>query len=800
VPVLEGNRATTDRRSRFWLRSITWAAGRTPLDARESAVLLWRELRSAVPFAIAWGLLGILTMDLTIRSGGAPWNVMWICATPLVCGLCTCLGDNWRQTFRFLTDRGLSPAIVWLTKHAVWFSLAVGLVLLFGLWDIATIGLMKAPSVSQSPLTAWARLGELRYLHPSHLSLRLFQDEMALRHISLVASLGLSLYLVGHLCSLWFRRVAVAVGIALVSGVLLFGWHAFTGGVDIPNLYATWPLAIVLLLASLVTVGGWMHERAGWRHRLQQAAWIVVPIVGVMVASLWYRANQIPMVALDFNWKSTVEGMQRSDLAWTSRWRTVFGNLEVQFANLEARYDNRTGPFSEHQLRWLREDLGIAPAEDEPSENAAAADDAADQPDQQDGAGAGDMGMGGPFDEDFMAGGFGGGEMMSGGVPYDPWDHLLEDEAARRTIEQLSALAADLKAAPAEPQIHPTIWEPRTRHWIQRVTLIGKVLAAAAQQHAAAGDLDAAWEKLHTGLVLTDYLQRQVVQPLDLHGTWLARETILQQIHAWAAHPDQTQQRLQTAREAVVQGRILAPAEQFVQRRYAWERQQVESNETLHAVLRPSERERAVRLMTVITAGYRHQHLHGHRAGTDDPLLNWPWLSPDITEQHIERWTATTPWVTNTSFGFGSHQMLDLRPLVATQSATLLVLDLQSWRLEHGEFPATLLELVADAEGKELPRDPYTGIYFSYAPKGFPAPVLIAGGTGHAEDFVVPAKTPLLWSSGPHRADILRSTDGEFYRSSVAAGNNPPTGPNAQPAAEDTTRLLFVILGRWPWQ
>src|SRR5690606_2934636 len=112
VPAFEGNRATTDRRSRFWLRSITWAAGRTPLVARESAVLLWREVRSAVPFAIAWGLLGILMVDLLMRGRNGPWNVLWICATPLVCGLFTCLGDNWRQTFRFLTDRGLSPAIV----------------------------------------------------------------------------------------------------------------------------------------------------------------------------------------------------------------------------------------------------------------------------------------------------------------------------------------------------------------------------------------------------------------------------------------------------------------------------------------------------------------------------------------------------------------------------------------------------------------------------------------------------------------------------------------------------------------
>src|SRR5690606_1082954 len=178
----------------------------------------------------------------------------------------------------------------------------------------------------------------------------------ALRHVSLVASLGLSLYLIGHLCSLWFRRVAVAVGIAIVAGILLGGWHALVATVDIPNLYATWPLAIVLLAASLLTASGWMHERAGWRYALQRFAWVAVPLVGVTLASLWYRANQIPMVALDFNWQAIAAGMQRSDPAWTSRWRTVFGNLEVQFGNLAPA-------FSERQNRWLRQDLGIMPEE-----------------------------------------------------------------------------------------------------------------------------------------------------------------------------------------------------------------------------------------------------------------------------------------------------------------------------------------------------------------------------------------------------------------------------------------------------
>src|SRR5690606_30842401 len=150
------------------------------------------------------------------------------------------------------------------------------------------------------------------------------------------------------------------------------------------------------------------------------------------------------------------------------------------------------------------------------------------------------------------------------------WEDLLEDDATLATLDQLTSLAADLEASTTPPQINPIIWEPLTQHWMQRVTLIGKVLAAAAQQHAAAGDLDAAWEKLHAGLVLTDYLQRQVVNPLDLAGTWNAREAILQQIHAWAADPEQTIERLRAAGEVLNEFRLDPAIQSMNRRRYAW--------------------------------------------------------------------------------------------------------------------------------------------------------------------------------------------------------------------------------------
>jgi hypothetical protein len=58
----------------------------------------------------------------------------------------------------------------------------------------------------------------------------------------------------------------------------------------------------------------------------------------------------------------------------------------------------------------------------------------------------------------------------------------------------------------------------------------------------------------------------------------------------------------------------------------------------------------------------------------------------------------------------------------ANRRAALLRMALVAYRIEHGELPATLNNLVQDGYFEQLPRDPYSGLDYLYFPEGFPEP------------------------------------------------------------------------------
>ena len=784
----EGNRNTTDGRSRLWQRSLIRAANRTPLSMRTASVLVWRELRSAVPFAIIWGLIGVLMVDFMTRGvWGSGTDFLWLIATPILCGLMTCAGDNRRQTYRFLTDRGLNPLTVWLTKHAVWFSLALGLLVIFATYD----NLTSSYDNQRANAGAWSVLkdvfGTLRTEDPNVYAF--FADEIALRHLSLVTTLGLTLYLVGHVCSLWFRKVILALSVAAVAGVFLLGWHLMLAGFDISFALTTWPLLLAALAASLATVRGWMHEAAGWRTKLAKAAWVVIPVAASVFGALWYRANQIPLVDPGFDWQARVRQMNSTNVDWWSRWEVVRGNIDIQFSR-------HPDTIASKKLEWFLEDMGYEIPEDSP----------AVMEEMEDGASG-------------MAGGDYGGEaygMMAGEfTPYDPWENILTDPPTQATVEQLLSLAKDLETQ--TPSINPKIWFrqwPPANSWL---ATLGDVIVAAAHTQTADGDLDKAWQTLAAGQRLTLYLPTQILSQVDLTNCFDAREAILQEMHAWAAHPDQTIDRLEQAYTMMTKHGTFESVWPMFERQYAHYRNLIETGEIENYTpqvadwLRPFEDERLIRLASVIMAGRLDgstRQAVSDRYGYEASTL--PWVSPDITPLHIGRWKATTHWLPDV---FGVGMAFDFRPVITTEAATRLILKLHLYRLEHGNFPTTLDEIGKPPDVR-IHRDPYSGQKFGYAPDGFSRPTHILSAQQHMrqDDFILPTNAPLLWSSGGVNGDIVLAANGQHYMS-TAGGRDldkyPPRGrlsalvmdPDANRDDEygNSNRILLVILGRRPW-
>jgi hypothetical protein len=89
----------------------------------------------------------------------------------------------------------------------------------------------------------------------------------------------------------------------------------------------------------------------------------------------------------------------------------------------------------------------------------------------------------------------------------------------------------------------------------------------------------------------------------------------------------------------------------------------------------------------------------------------------------------------------------------ACRRATQLRLALAIYRLDHGEYPTWLSELVPEYL-KSLPFDPYLGQPFQYAAEGLDRPLIWRSNNGMFQE--IPGSTPLVWSVGPGNARLIK--------------------------------------------
>jgi type II secretory pathway pseudopilin PulG len=90
----------------------------------------------------------------------------------------------------------------------------------------------------------------------------------------------------------------------------------------------------------------------------------------------------------------------------------------------------------------------------------------------------------------------------------------------------------------------------------------------------------------------------------------------------------------------------------------------------------------------------------------------------------------------------------------AQRSATLLILAIEAYRLEHGALPGTLDELVGPYL-TQMPRDPYSGDNFRYYPQGIQRSF-----TNRWSHAILP-QTPFLWSCGQLLLPVTSGQQGD---------------------------------------
>ena len=163
----------------------------------------------------------------------AGFSLVGLMACPALCGVWAYRHDQSGQGYRFLADRGVSPSLVWLSKHLVrlpvvvaYVAFAVVIALVFGHLNVM---------VALTIFTFWTPLAVVSYS-------------------------------VGQLVGQTIRSPIVSSFLACVCSGLLIGGSQYLRAIHMPAVFDLVPVAILFFVS-------WFHSRDWMEERNTVAAW-----------------------------------------------------------------------------------------------------------------------------------------------------------------------------------------------------------------------------------------------------------------------------------------------------------------------------------------------------------------------------------------------------------------------------------------------------------------------------------------------------------------------------------------------
>jgi hypothetical protein len=251
--------------------------------------LVWQHGRQSVAMILA--VLAVILISVTVATVGY-WKwpryqsisnpisfyfgiVPSLAAIPLL-GLSAFLADQSRQGYRFLTDRGVPPKYIWLSRQFV-LLLPVALVLPL----LLSLAFLLAPSNASRDFISNAS-----------------NIVVAMGYVLGYVVIGAT---VGQLCSMFFSSGILAGVFGIVLTVLLAGWGWLMLFWQVDWLWSVLPIPLALLLASRLRTPNWLLQRNTLRAWLLPALVLAVPTVVILTAVPLYRIYQIPVVGPRFS-------------------------------------------------------------------------------------------------------------------------------------------------------------------------------------------------------------------------------------------------------------------------------------------------------------------------------------------------------------------------------------------------------------------------------------------------------------------------------------------------------------------
>ncbi len=713
--------------SRRWLASIPVAKNRDRLFRKAEKGRLISELPSEARdyesnlFALsAKRDRGAMFGRLIWQTWRQSWRMMLlmlilfpvislpVITMPLVAaimGSLVFLPDQEQRRYRFFTEHEAPPRMVWLARQIPWLAaLAAGVLSTIVLWQF----LAEGPDYSWPSITKG--LSNWPYNRSIHGA-----GELQLGFVlgvTLVACAG------GQWVSMLIRSGILAAFSAVVIGGLLYGWALLMLTMHLNLVWSLLPIAVMFLWASWLRAPDWVSENRRWTARAKVAAAVMIPAAVLVAAVADFRVHQVPDVSPGFD-VATYE-------------RQLQANLAAGRATAELYRE------AAHRLTKRPSVPDSAPAS------------AWDQ-------------------------------QINGRPPTSDY---------RRWLARSSAAIPLLLEAGKRPVC--LFDDPRTQsRWpfYADGDEFAELLVASARQMEADGDFDGALDRYFATFNVIS--QTDVYQRADF-------SSVFRQIQNWGAQRGQSSDRIRRAIKRVksLDSRILK-SDDMIASSYVLGRRVVEGesmsiwlfaradwhSNPLWNELMPWEKQRAVQILNLLTAvaKARLQQMQATLDGDEEgnnlfksrglaqycwsPLIDggyfattpWTGRPADDPQRREEDWLKTT-WPDMTTMAILSRQVAtDFARFETQRRATIIVLAIEAYRLDHGALPKSLSELAPDYVDK-VPLDPYSGLEFKYYADGIPAPPDVAdkqafdrpaGYTTDNPGFGFRFNRPVIWSTGP---------------------------------------------------
>jgi ABC-type transport system involved in multi-copper enzyme maturation permease subunit len=742
--------------ARFWPASISENRGSRAAMLSRLVWQTWRDGRTLLLVPLGVGLLLLLGVTAVIEMltvASEPTAAALVCSVFLVPALYGALAfsaDQRRERYRYLSEHAGRPRYVWLARHIVWLGTLVVIALAFFLVMFALV-LVMFRAANARFTEGFVRWGQ----HPPEIDFGFIVATSFAIQGTLLAALGIpTAYSLGQLCSILMRSEILAAFLALVLSVLLSAWIALLFVWQLSGWLFLAPLAAGLMLATWLRTPDWIAGRNNWRSWAKPVLAVGAAVSLVAVALPAARLLQVRKYPVSIAQFSPLDGPP-------SRETAVMYREAVELLN--------TRPSNIPLDRWMKREF----MDDDRFISRVRIDETKIPPDQLADFRAARATYQKQVGEAQAAAIKLASEASARQFCYFDFDVAqitsLFSVESYRELNELLALLSSIE--PVEP--------------------FDRLLAALRMSaHLSAGQPSVVW---------LDQAKRE--------------QLILRKVGEWTAYEGRTREELESALaqltehfrvgrllqetlyadHRLVKDAILARQPSLVLTR---EPDSLANQLAFMANELPWERERALAALETITRqnaadAQELSHVVGNSSNRE--LGNTTlrrWLRPRGI--HRETWpetwlvacpAAATSYLTRFEYAARSPVHELYRAFCDGETcrrAAQLQIALAMFRLDHGEYPALLAELVPDYM-ESLPLDPYLGQPFQYEPHGLDRPLVPWSNYSPFEE--IAPFTPLVWSVGPGNAR-LKVHDRRLVR---------PGRDDAEGAAIEISELVYII-------